>query len=419
MLLLPRPSAYHTRFEREDRTNLWCSPEQLMILDDPAFNPDNALPALDFDFPSIILAPANDSQRSTQSMMSIAPSRSASISSHTASIGINLPSSSTHNAYQLPSNSHFDPSSAVKGTGRSVLDDEADLFQDDMVFEFDENGEMRDIPDDEQARRASRLGSDSAASRRVRKEHDDAAAVTGRVRDMLDSDGDFDMAHFGEGSILPDAEAFPTSAAMMSGGLGLHDDNDSRPALDAKDRVYSEEPPSSDSAEAPQKRSRLKAKKVVLGIDRATELGGRDLLLWQREYGDNMTAGRLLKADKRGKTVAKKNAWVFVWESGLNGVGCGVGFESVRSPLDMFAGGRLFETVTGRALVDEVCLPSPLEANVAHVFACPYSSSLHQLVSLDDEPKLTNTTGPLQTQEIHQTRARFLLPFPQTPPPHP
>lgn len=46
-----------------------AKPEQLMLLDDPAFLPDMALPPLELDISRMSLEP--ESQRSSQSMMSI------------------------------------------------------------------------------------------------------------------------------------------------------------------------------------------------------------------------------------------------------------------------------------------------------------------------------------------------------------
>jgi len=50
-----------------------AKPEQLMLLDDPAFLPDMALPPLELDVERLSLEPGaqGDSQRSSQSMMSI------------------------------------------------------------------------------------------------------------------------------------------------------------------------------------------------------------------------------------------------------------------------------------------------------------------------------------------------------------
>lgn len=130
-------------------------------MDDPAFDIDMALPALDIGLSNLELA--GDSQRSTHSMMSIPHARSGSISSHEGSaIGLNLPSSSTPGgAYQLPLDDRFGGSSGQKpfgGRGRDIFD-EPELFEDDMVFEFDEDGNLRDVGVNErEARHASSVG---------------------------------------------------------------------------------------------------------------------------------------------------------------------------------------------------------------------------------------------------------------------
>lgn len=329
-------------------------PDQLMLMDDPAFDPDHALPALDMDFSHLELEAIGDTQRSSQSMMSVSRKRTGSVSSHRGSVGINLPSSSGHGgSYQLPSNDHFGHSSVLKafgGTGRDILDDEAELYQDDIVFEFDEFGQMRDIDDQEQARRAGsihpfgRIGSDSAASGRVRKEHEDAAA-TGRLHNAKGGDADFDMGQFGDdGMVLPEAEPFP----MMSGALGMHD----RPPLNAQDRVYSEEP-SSDTAGAAQKFRKPRARKALV-CDRATELSSSVLVNWQHGYLNSMKLERDKKFDNKDRAGSKKNAFSVVWATGLNGVGDGVGLSKLPSPLDMFSGEALFTRITGKSSV-EVC----------------------------------------------------------------
>jgi meiotic recombination protein REC8 len=231
-----------------------------MLMDDPAFLPDMALPALDFDFSNLGLEPAGDSQRSSQSMLSIR-NRSGSLSSHASRISIQLPSSSTQaGAYQLPFNDPFGGSSAQKGLGdpgNLFGDDEENLYQDDMIFEFDADGMIRDIDVNErEARRAGNvfpsghglLKSDSAASGRVRKEHEDA--IADRVL-PIDGEGDFDMMNYGDDEqVLPEAEPFP-----VAGGSG-------RTNSFLVEKGTSQES-SSDSAEAPAKRRKPKQKKVL------------------------------------------------------------------------------------------------------------------------------------------------------------
>lgn len=92
-------------------------------MDDPAFNIDMALPALDFDFSNLGIELAGDSQGSTQSMLSIPRDRSGSVSSSRGFIlGINLPSSSRQSAtYQLPMNDPFTESSGQKPFGVRIF----------------------------------------------------------------------------------------------------------------------------------------------------------------------------------------------------------------------------------------------------------------------------------------------------------
>jgi hypothetical protein len=151
--------------------------------------------------------------------------------------------------------------------------------------------------------------------------------------------GDGDMA------MLPDAEPFPAP------GSG----NRPQRAVDPN-HIYSDQP-SSESAEAPQKRRKPKARKT-LAPDQATELRNNDLLTWHREYVDNQTASRLLKLDKKAKAQSKKNAFSFVWGAGLNDVGNGVGSSKMASPLDMFSGAALLAKIIGQPVpTPEVRLP--------------------------------------------------------------
>lgn len=329
------------------------SPEQLILLDDPAFLPENGLPI--FDFSNLDLEPKGDSQRSSQSMLSIRHRSGSVSSSHAPSVlGLNLPSSSNGGAgtYQLPFNDPFHESSGQKnvGLGLNVFgDDEVAIYNDDeILFDFGDDGELRDIPPSErEARRAGsvhpqrRLGSDSAASGRVRKEHEDALA--GRALHIIDGDGDLNMFQFqydDDQQILPDADPF----FVMTGGLGAND----RPLnLQDEDRIVSEEP-SSESAEAPQRRKKTKAKKKVVALDEYHEIKNGDLSVWQKEYVAHQVADTLLKVNRKAVSLAKKNAFHFVFGSGLNGVGKGIGYAKFASPLEMFSGESLLAKLTGK-----------------------------------------------------------------------
>jgi hypothetical protein len=306
-----------------------------------------------FDFSNLDLEPKGDSQRSSQSMLSIRHRSGSVSSSHAASVlGLNLPSSSNGCAgtYQLPFNDPFHESSGQKnmGLGLNVFgNDEVAIYNDDeILFDFGDDGELRDIPASErEARRAGgvhpqrRLGSDSAASGHVRKEHEDA--LTGRSLPIIDGDGDFNMFQYDDGQqILPDADPFPA----MTGGLGAND----RPLnLQDEDRIVSEEP-FSESAEALQRRKKTKAKRKVVALDESHEIKNGDLAQWQKEYVAHQVADTLLKVNRKAVSLAKKNAFHFVFGSGLNGVGGGIGSAKFASPLEMFSAESLLAKLTGK-----------------------------------------------------------------------
>ena len=328
------------------------SPEQLILLDDPAFLPENGLPIFDFSIHD--LTPKGDSQRSSQSMLSIRHRSGSVASSHAPSIlGLNIPSSSNGGAgtYQLPFNDPFHESPGQKndGLGLNVFgEDEVAIYDDEILFEFGEDGELRDIPASErEARRAGsvhpqgNLGSDSAVSGRVRKEHGDGlAGVAGRALQIIDADGDLNMFQYDDDLQLPvDVEPFP----VMTGGLDV---GDLPLHLRDEDRIISEEP-SSESAEAPQRRKKTKAKKKMSVVDKNQEIQNGELGRWQREYLEIQFAETLIKVNRKANSMAKKNAFHFVYGSGLNGVGEGVGSAKFASPLEMFSGASLLAKVIG------------------------------------------------------------------------
>lgn len=319
------------------------------MMDDPAFAIDMPAPPLDFDFTNLDLNPKGDSQRSSQSMLSIR-GRSGSVVSHNSSVlGLNIPSSNG-GSYQLPNYNPFGDSSAQKpfGSGPGIFNDEEDMvFQDDDLFDFDAEGMLRDIPASEREARRARsvnpqrhLGSDSAASGRVRKEHEDALASRGLQG--FDGDGDFDMPLYGDDDLpmFSNADSFP----VMTGGLGGSD----RPLhLSDEDRVFDVSEESSVSAEAPM---RKKAKKVkTIKIDQASMLNNTAIIAWNKDYVQNMVVGTRIKVNHKASLQAKKNAFHYVYGSGINGVGDGVGSAKWVSSLAMFSGDALLAKINGKS----------------------------------------------------------------------
>ncbi|KAK6607483.1 hypothetical protein H4I96_03718 [Botrytis cinerea] len=325
-------------------------PAQLMLMDDPAFDPNLPLPELILDHNFDI--DAHQSQnRDSQVSLSIHSQhgRSSSISSSQGAsiMGLNISSSLSADGYQLPLHDPFMKSSALKsGTQRDGFDDEAILFEDNDLFEIDQNGEIRDLTaQDIAARRATntsvapRFGSDSAASARVGKENDDARLQAGDNGRIYDEDGDLNIV-FGDDdgrSMLPDAEPFE---AFMSGALPV-------PLPGREQSLSQPEDSSSESAAAPSRPRKSKTKKQ-LPIDQTQELKNSVFSIWQREYVDTQDSLRAAKLAAKSNTLAKQNALMFVIGNGLNGAGIGIGSTKLPGPLSMFSGDVLLAKITGR-----------------------------------------------------------------------
>jgi meiotic recombination protein REC8 len=331
-----------------------------MVLDDPAFLPDFELPPLQ-DFELLSLNFNKNSQRSSQSMMSVQRERSGSVSSMSVA-ALNFPSSSRNSMlspYQLPNDDPFALSSAHKpiiGEDRGLQDDELLMYNDEMPFEFDEAGNLRDIsPAEINARRAGTVAnvphrlSSSAASGRVRADH---AVVDFAMPDY--GDGDFGI-QYGRDDELPDAEPFSQLGAgnkelFMSGGL----QRDDQPLhLDVPDLVSSpssgkrsSEDPSFDSAEAPNKRRKTRTKKK-LSLDDTLMLVNEDLRRMRDTYLESMAKSIRHRDIHKGVMQAKRNAQYYVFGTGIMGVGNGLGSFGLVSSLQSFSGGALMAKITG------------------------------------------------------------------------
>ncbi|KAF7908199.1 uncharacterized protein EAF01_003954 [Botrytis porri] len=314
-----------------DLETVKVKPAQLMLVDDPAFDPDLALPELlpDYNFD---IGGQQSQNRDSQVSLSIHSQRGRGAG-----------------GYQLPLNDPFVKSSALKsGTRRDELDDEAILFEDNELFEFDQDGEMRDLTaQDIAARRAAnssvapRFGNESAASARVRKEHDNARLQAGDNARIYDEDGDLNIV-FGEDDgriVLPDAEPLEV---FMSGALPA-------PLTGREKSLSQSEDSSSESAAAPSRPRKPKTKKQ-LPIDHTQELKNSVLSIWQREYVDTQDSLRAAKLTAKGNALAKQNALMFVIGNGLNGAGIGIGSTKLPGPLSMFSGDALLAKITGRVL---------------------------------------------------------------------
>ncbi|CAG8983448.1 hypothetical protein HYALB_00000617 [Hymenoscyphus albidus] len=348
-------------------------PDQLVRMDDPLFQLDQALPPLDFDFMALPIS--NDSQRSTQSMMSIRR-RSGSVDSSASSMpGLNLPSLSSNGVYQLPSGDILGVSSAQKPFFEVAGDDEPQIYQDenqmeDFGFNFGADGNLIeaddpfvDISRPINARPQVEHGSDTGAVERVRQDHA-GGGIDDDIFNLPDYGNDDPIAGVDDGALPENAEPFPErNNFFMSGGL---QQNDQHLHGDLQDRIYGsgkhpsstiEEETSSISAQAPQKKSRKAKKQKQQAADKILVVRSKQLHFWRDGYLGMMAAGNIQKSHHRAAIQARKNAMHFVYGTGIMGVGEGIGISKIPSPLSMFSGAALMAKITGNPL------PSPAKGS--------------------------------------------------------
>ncbi|OBT68516.1 hypothetical protein VE03_02875 [Pseudogymnoascus sp. 23342-1-I1] len=314
-------------------------PDQLMLMDDPAFEPGLALPSLPpLDF-SILEEGIKDSQFSMLSSLKSFNTSGISNSSQASLVGLQIPPSDSDitGQFQLPGRFQLGSSAQKTPSGVNPFDGDEPGLLDDLDFEFDADGDMVDLDAEELARRrmraypagTGRAESDSAASGRVRRDHEEA--LIGRS-DRLDDDGDFIMQMDDDMNILPDAEAFPQHQ-----GAKLRGDNESS----------IEE--SSVSAEVPMKKKRQrKALKVISDLNIRLDIRNSELSEWQTNYVQNMAKEKHAKLMRVINKYAITNASIFVWGNGIGGIGRTIRSSgNVPHPLDIFRGDKLKELLTG------------------------------------------------------------------------
>lgn len=153
----------------------------------------------------------------------------------------------------------------------------------------------------------------------------------------MDLDLGADFPRYGDDyGNLPEAEPFPEMGQRAAPEPGL---------AKSSSQVALEEEPSSESAQAPQRR-RPKAAKL-LTMDEIQGLRNADLAQWNTDYLQNMAVAAQAKQQNKLPSQSKKNAAFWVFGSGIGGVGSGVGNSKLQSPLGIFAGDKLMEALTG------------------------------------------------------------------------
>ena len=116
---------------------------------------------------------------------------------------------------------------------------------------------------------------------------------------------------------------------------------------------FDSDPVTPNAADAVPK-SRKARVRPALRADRIVELRNSDLIQWQAGYKDAMVADMRQALQHKANALAKKNASWFVYGTGLNGVGYGVGTQMIPSPLDMFSGDSLLSKFAGKPIASAV-----------------------------------------------------------------
>ncbi|KAK3706655.1 R8 protein [Vermiconidia calcicola] len=293
-------------------TNVYTSSDQLMLQDDPNFNPDLDLMPMDLDRLDFDMATTDDSHRSTLSPHS----------SQLTGVGIG----SQHDIGGLiipPSASSFIGGPVGGMAGLSVRGDsgagaragQGGFLDDDLGLEIDFDGNLRmsdaaprqlRVP----SARTERVDLGSAGgSARMPSEREEGQFV-GDMLGQPDDDGFMPLQD--DYMMAPEAEPFMPRAADQ-----------------VPQQVTSEE-----TAEAPLRR-RARAAPKAIPLDTTMELRNGDLARWNANYVANMDEVLRHKNVSRAAAVAKKNAEYWMLGQGDSG------------PLSMFTGVKLLEALTG------------------------------------------------------------------------
>ncbi|KAF2135765.1 uncharacterized protein K452DRAFT_303302 [Aplosporella prunicola CBS 121167] len=306
-------------------------PEQLLLEDDPTFLPDFALAPLDFDLSNLEApSPRSEKLRSSRSGSRSSISLEEQLPAGPVG-GLELPTSDSIGGdlggFVVPG----DEGPGVKVPDAGALIAEDDGFLPEADFGFDADGNLLEFTGTDQPHHSTPgtaprlgLGSDTAASARVRQDHEGGQLPGEDVGDRMNINiplGD-DLEQLPEGEAFPSAHDVPTSPS----GRPLTEG-------DVVETVSSEQ--------APMKRKR---KARVIALDQSMELRNTDLSNWMKNYPANMAEASMHKFEIRTKAQARKNAehWVLGGLGGISGI---IGNTTLSGPLDMFRGDALLRAL--------------------------------------------------------------------------
>ncbi|KAI5813074.1 Rec8 like protein-domain-containing protein [Pyronema omphalodes] len=311
-------------------------PEQLILTDDPRLHPDLLL---DIDLAGlgelslgdVDLGDFNDLANSLQTGQ-MTPSLRSQITqqSQLFSPGAMVPGSSS-SIRSGAAGTGFEPSQHLgHDSSETGVDYERLELEENPLFEFDENGEMREVTptlpdpfggdpttprgDGDRTPRARVPGTHGSEDieERVRKEHDEAGRPGSEAFEMDQHPGSDLFPEFHQQMNLsehpPSAQPIPADETM--GQSSLAPGSEHLPSEASSEQIV---------AEAAAKKTRgPRAKKVI--IDDDIELTNHDLKEQHKNYLQNMEAARKAMEARKLNREAKINAGILVLQHGISGL---------------------------------------------------------------------------------------------------
>ncbi|KAI9787884.1 MAG: hypothetical protein M1816_007370 [Peltula sp. TS41687] len=298
-------------------------PDQLMLPDDPAFLPD--LPLIDFETRYLDFAVLSI-PRMIHGPQAVARERQQSAARDP--VGLVIPTSDIYGAsenggFDLPGYGLGPTHGAADDYPGRIQDEEGEGFLPDVGFEFDGEGNLRNIDVGERVEATI----DPA---RIRIERESAAS--GRLSDQPFREDDILM---GDEYNLPEAEPSPELAAAVPVDDGAVAD----PSVHSQEE---QAPPHTVEQALPQRQRTRR----VLEPDTTLELRHTELSLWSQQYVSNMTAMATSRQNRQLPALARQNAAFWVFGAGIGNIGMGVGGSNLPGPLAMFAGQDLMLALT-------------------------------------------------------------------------
>ncbi|GAB0135593.1 hypothetical protein EsDP_00003926 [Epichloe bromicola] len=362
---------------------------QIMLQDDPQFDPLAMLPRLDEMLGYEIRSNLMSTQESTHKFSQMSPLDrsavpSACTSRRSSIIGFDLPPSSLSvGSYQLPGNLyHSSPFNKALNDPeamqdfRPFADHEADLDpMCGMGLEFDADGNLVSIMDAEPELPPLRVpspdplhGADPTLSR--------VSKVNQQAEDTGMNDEDF--LDFGEAA-LPDAEPF---AVQPAGGHVLTD-------------VLTLITETTETEEASAALHVTRRRKIRTMVDQELRVPRDEFRGWSENYAANMEAAR---KRVKGTTLAKakRNALALMYNNGISGIGTLQHGFGVEHPLAAdFAGTALRAHVSGLT-IEDINVPRGRRRKSQEAFVEEQGDTRNIKQRLDDDDELGRrgeTTG--------------------------